>query len=602
MANANNSTGESRSRTFWKFLGYVKPYKAWLLLGISLAAIVAGLQLYLPWILKLIFDSLTGARPHPLLQIVLLLVVVAVSSSAVETFRGYAFVELSERVLAELRNELCTVLRRLPLSHFQKEQTGRIMSVLTHDAPAMARVYNPILSEAFQSILQLLLAFAVLTLVFRWLVLFAPVACAIYLIVPSILTKKLRELHENLQATNAQFSAELQESISATREVKAFNREQWDLKRLAKSIGAFLPLHRRVSFLQIVTLSNTLLYWLIAGSLYWLGGRRVLAGTMSVGSLFALVWYFSFLDVPVRRLVNLHGQLQAALAAADRVFDVLKLESSAVQPAVTKSLSCVGGRIRFDSVSFAYDNGKSVLTGVSFIVDPGQRVAIVGPSGTGKSTLASLILGLHNISAGHIYIDEQDTSEIALESLRKHIGVVFQDTFLFNTSVRENIQFGRLDATDAEVVAAAKAANAHNFIMELPHGYDTEVGERGAALSGGQRQRIAISRAILLDPHILILDEATSALDPEAEAAVCEALENLMRGRTNLIIAQRLSTIADSDRIVVLDQGRVAELGKHRELMRNGGWYRKNYEMQLALDDEIGVLDSSPDVATQNCC
>jgi len=290
--------------------------------------------------------------------------------------------------------------------------------------------------------------------------------------------------------------------------------------------------------------------------------------------------------VPVRRLVTLHGQLQAALAAADRVFDLLELQPPLSSPSGARSLTSVAGHIRFETVDFAYESDKPVLTGVTFAVYPGQRVAVVGASGAGKSTLASLILRLHSLSAGHIYIDGEDISSVSLESLRRHIGVVFQDTFLFNTSVRENIRFGRLDATDSEVMAAARAANAHNFIMELPRGYDTEVGERGAALSGGQRQRIAIGRAILLDPRILILDEATSALDSQAEVAVCEALEFLMRGRTSLIIAQRLSTIAGSDKIIVLDKGRVAEIGKHSELMMNVGWYRKSYDMQLALGSD----------------
>jgi len=307
---------------------------------------------------------------------------------------------------------------------------------------------------------------------------------------------------------------------------------------------------------------------------------------MSIGSLFAMVWYFTFLDVPVRRLVNLNGQLQAALAAAERVFDLLELQNPIANPIVARPLSRVAGQIRFEDVDFAYEGDKLVLTGVTFTVSPGQRVAIVGPSGAGKSTLATLILRLHNVDAGRIYIDGEEIFTVSLESLRTQIGVVFQDTFLFNTSVRENIRFGRLNATDVEVVAAAKAANAHNFIVELPRGYDTEVGERGTALSGGQKQRIAISRALLLDPRILILDEATSALDSQAELAVSQALEQLMRGRTSFIIAQRLSTIADSDNIIVLDQGRVVEMGTHSELMLNMGWYRKSYDLQLALSSD----------------
>jgi len=462
------------------------------------------------------------------------------------------------------------------------------MSVLTNDAPLMTKIYNPVLGEGFLSVFQLLAAIAVLAIAFGWLALLAPLLCALYVVVPTLTAPRLRRLNKKNQILNAQLSAELQESISASREVKAFNREEWDIKRLGESFRAFLPLQKKIGKLQVAASSNVLIYWAIGGFLYWFGGRKVLAREMSLGSLFAMVWYFSFLDVPMRRLVALNGQLQSALAACERVFDLLDTKDPAPVQAAARPLPRVKGLVAFENVGFAYDGGNPVLSGIWLSASPGERVAIVGPSGAGKSTLVSLMLRLHDVGSGRILIDDEDISHVSLESLRTQIGVVFQETFLFHTSIRENIRFAKLDATDAEVVSAAKAANAHDFVMEFPGGYDTDVGERGAALSGGQRQRIAIARAMLLDPRILILDEATSSLDSEAEIAVCEALEQLMRGRTTFIISHSLSKIADTDRIVVLEEGRVTETGGHTQLMQNCEWYQRNFDLQNSSHTDVG--------------
>src|ERR1051326_1665120 len=555
-------------------LVYLKHSKRWLVMAVMVALVGAALQLYLPWMLKLVFDTLTEGRSAALGRMVITLALVAVGTGLCDGLKNYAFTQSAERALAEIRAALFSRLRMFPLVYFQKAQTGKIMSVLTNDAPAMAKLYQPVLGEAFLSTLQLIAALTILTVVFGRLTFLAPLACGLYLLVPILTTPGLRRLNQKNQALNASLSADLQESISATREVKAFGREEWDLKRLAHRFLAFLPLQRKIGALQIAGSSTIFISWGTAAFCYWYGGRKVLSHEISLGSLFALVWYFSFLDVPVRKLVGLNAQLQSALAAGDRVFDLLESHEHVPVQSDTKHVSQITGRVTFDNLNFSYEPGKPVLTDIQFSAGAGERIAIVGASGAGKSSLVSLILRLHSIESGRILIDDEDIAQVELQSLRRQIGVVFQDTFLFNTSIRENIRFAKLDATDSEVVAAAKAAHADNFITELPRGYDTVVGERGGTLSGGQRQRIAIARAMLLDPRILILDEATSSLDSQAEAAVDDALEILMCGRTTFIVSHRLSKIADADRIIVLDQGRIIESGNHAELMNACGWYR----------------------------
>lgn len=558
--------------------------RGWILLGLIAAALMACLQLYLPWTMKLLFDTLTGSRRASLMRVVFTLIAVGIIAGLCEGLKEHAFAQAAERILVRIRDRVYTHLRSLPLTYFQKERAGRVMSVLVLDAPAMVKFYDPVLGDGFVSMLQLLAAFTILIRVFGWLALLAPAACALYLIVPIILTPRLRLLQQRDQVLNAKLSADLQESVAATREVNAFNREQWDRHRMARTFRRFLPLRNRIGKLQIISSFNALIYWIVAGFFYWFGGRRVLAHEITLGSLFAMVWYFTFLDMPVRRLVGLNHQVQSALAAADKIFEFL--DNHVAEQLGGKDHIEIKGQVTFESVQFAYEANHPVLRNVDLSVFPGERVAIVGPSGAGKSTLLSLILGLYPVLSGRILIDGRDITRISLGSLRSQVAAVFQDTFLFNTSVLENIRFAKAEATDMEALWAAKAAGVDAVAVELPRGYETEVGERGAALSGGQRQRIAIARALLLDPRILILDEATSSVDAQAETAICGALEELMKGRTTFMVAHRLSTVSKFERIIVLEQGRVIASGNHSQLIDECEWYRRNYEIQTALQTD----------------
>ena len=386
-----------------------------------------------------------------------------------------------------------------------------------------------------------------------------------------------------MQGRTADITAFLQEVISGARVIRSFARESFEFKRFEKenknNFDAAMKATKLTAIMgPMVEFSAAIAVVVIL----WYGGYSVVQGYITAGSLIAFLIYAINLANPVKRLTQVYGNIQKALAAGDRVIDILETQPHVKELPTAKRMDHVKGEVHFDNVQFSYDAENLALKGVTLHVKPGETVAIVGPSGAGKSTIANLLPRFYDVTGGSIHIDGMDIREATFTSLRENIGLVPQDTMLFNASVRDNILYGRLDATDEEVLEAAKAANAIEFIEKLPQGFDTMVGERGNSLSGGQRQRIAIARAILKNPSILILDEATSALDTESEKIVQEALERLMKGRTALVIAHRLSTVQHADHIVVLQQGSVVEEGTHDELLALQGLYSHLYRVQFS--------------------
>jgi len=458
------------------------------------------------------------------------------------------------------------------------------MAVFTNDVPAMQGLYTSTLVDFVTDTVRFLVTLGVMFAIDWQLTLLALAVLPVFGVALVVFARPVRSIARKVQDSRAAISENLQESLSGVREVKTFTQEEHEGSRLLDVFRKLLGLRVRQSIWQSGSRGVAHLAAVVGVILVvWFGGLKSIRGELKVGVLIAFINYMVALFGPVHMYMAINNRIQSAMGAAERLFEALDLVPQIADRPDAVALPPVDGRVELEGVHFAYEAGREVLADVTLGVEPGEMVALVGPSGAGKSTLVSLLPRFYDPSSGRVLVDGHDLTGVTQRSLREQVGVVFQDTFLFGTTVRENIRFGRRGATDDEVVAAAKAAHADEFITRLPDGYDTAVGERGVKLSGGQKQRISIARAILRDPRILILDEATSSLDSESEQLVQAALEELMRGRTSFVIAHRLSTVLRADRIVVLDQGRVVDVGRHEELLARGGLYAALYDAQFGF-------------------
>ena len=550
--------------------------------------LAAAGNLYLPWIFRDMIDKVLNAKDYYMLNVISASIVVIFLLRGIFLYgQNYLMSYVGQHVIIDIRSEVFRKLQRLSMSFYDKNKTGTIMSYVTNDVNALqgAMVDNTI-ELVTEGIILIGSVCAMIYLDWK-LTLFTILTFPVVLYFMNYFGKKIRRSGGQIQEATADITSVLQESVSSARVVKSFVREQYEIERFERENEANLKANLK-NAKYMATLTPTIEFVAALGVtlILWYGGNNVIAGETTAGSLVAFLAYAVNISNPIKRITRVSGNIQRALAAAQRVFDVLDLREEVQDLPDAKALPAVTGNVSFEHVTFSYNAGDEILHDLSFTAKPGQAIGLVGPSGAGKSTVASLLPRFYDCDAGTIRIDGTDIRHVTLDSLRNQVGIVPQETILFNGSVYDNILYGRLDATKEEIEEAAKAANAHDFIMELPDGYNTMLGDRGVNISGGQRQRIAIARAILKDPRILVLDEATSALDTESERVVQEALNRLMVGRTSIIIAHRLSTIKNADRILVLDKGKLAEDGTHEELMAKNGLYAHLYQIQYRTNKE----------------
>ena len=525
----------------------------------------------------------SGSR-ETLAILVLLLLLVNISRNGLNAFRSYLMALLGQKITLNLRHEVYRHLHHLSLSFYNERETGRIMASITQDVSRL----QDFISDGLQEVIR-----DIATLIIICIILFsrnAGLAALVLLPTPLLVFatihfgERLHHVYHGLWRRWAGLSALLADVIPGVRVVKAFAQEKREVSRFEGTSQDLLSGEIRAARIRSVfTPIMTFLTSLGTLIIWWVGGNKVLGGSLTLGDFVAFTAYMWQFYGPVESLCRLNHRFQRAATSAERVFEVLDTQTDVTDKPNAIPMPRIQGRMAFSNVTFAYEPGKPVLKDLNFTVQPGEMIGLAGHSGAGKSTLINLICRFYDVQEGSVLIDGHDIRDVGLKSLREQIGVVLQDPFLFNGTVAENIAYGKPEASMDEIVAAASAANAHDFILNFPEGYDTPVGERGVRVSGGERQRLSIARAILRNPRILILDEATASVDTQTEAQIQEALERLIKGRTTFAIAHRLSTLKNADRLLILDKGELAEIGTHDELIARHGIYAKLCRMQTEM-------------------
>ncbi len=580
--------------TLMEIFALSKPYRFRFYTATVATIIASAIWLTVPLGLRELLDAVFESGNAGMLNMLAIGLFILFILQAAFSFAGNYHLEwVGERVITDLRKKVYQHLHRLGFRFFAERRLGEITSRLTNDVGSIRTALTDSLPQL------LTITFSLIGSVSLMVILNWRLSMVIFLTVPIVTIatryfgKKIRILSRGIQDELADSTAVAEDALGAVRLVKAFVREDYEVNRYQTAVEKlFTTARRKVVLTQLFWSGVGILFMSTLVIIFWYGGKEVLAGRLTAGDLVAFIIYALNISRSINQTSRLYTAVNSAAGASERIFELLDETPEIEDSESAKPLKNVKGRVTLENLWFAYEDNRDVLKGISFEGKAGETIALVGPSGAGKTTLLNLLPRFYDPKKGSIKIDGEDIRELKVKSLREQISIVPQEIHLFGTSIKENILYGKLDATDEEVIQAAKDANAHEFILETENGYDTLIGERGVKLSGGQRQRLAIARAILKNPAILLLDEATSSLDSESEAQVQEALYRLMQNRTTFVIAHRLSTVQHADRILVLDEGKIIEEGTHLELIGQNGLYSHLYELQFRDLDE----DSQPDM------
>jgi ATP-binding cassette subfamily B multidrug efflux pump len=573
-------------------ISYLRPY--WLIAVGAVASLllVTAANLAIPQIIRGVIDY--GITPGNMQVIILSglgLVGLALIRGVFNFTQSYWSEKASQNVAFDVRNDLFDKIQSLSFSYHDRAQTGQLMTRLTSDVE-MVRQFTGMGLFQFINAIIMMLGSAALMFLLNWrltLIVLATIPFMLVLVGRFLMT--VHPLFEQVQARLGALNTVLQENLAGVRVIKAFAREPFEADRFQSANQAYLKINLQT--VRAFAGNFPLIFFVFnLGTLaiVWAGGNMAISEGLSIGELAAFITYLNFMIFPIMMIGMLSAMIARSMASARRIFDILDAESEVTDRPDAVPLPPIQGRVAFEKVGFRYLGGeRDILSDVSFVVDAGQTVAILGATGSGKSTIINLIPRFYDVTDGRVTVDGYDVRQVTLDSLRSQIGIVLQETTLFSGTIRDNIAYGRPEARDEEVMEAAQAAQAHDFIMEMPDGYQTRVGERGVGLSGGQRQRIAIARALLVDPQVLILDDSTSSVDAETEYQIQQALERLMVGRTSFVIAQRISTVRGADLILVLDHGRLAAMGTHEQLLAESALYAEILYSQLREDAPVAV-------------
>jgi ATP-binding cassette, subfamily B, multidrug efflux pump len=575
------------SALFGRLMSYVTPYKTRIVLACAAMFGASASQLVGPYLIKVALDNYIAAKDvDGLLRIGVLYVAAQALNWFFQYWQTYLMTWAGQRAIYQIRAELFAHLQELSFRFFDSRPAGVIMSRVTNDVNAMDELISEGFVHVVNDLVTLVGIIAIMAYMDARLALVALVTLPVLAWASVAFRKRSRIAYDDVRQKIAAVYANLQESISGVRVTQAFVREKENAGRFDKineeNYGANV---RAVLLFSVFAPSIEAVGALGAALVVWYGGARIIGGYMTVGVLVAFISYLARFFQPIQDLSHIYDMLQSTMSACEKIFGIMDEVPEIRDREDAVPLGKISGRVVYDRVTFGYTPGAPVLFDINFVAEPGQRIALVGATGAGKSSIANLLGRFYDPTDGSVLVDGRDVRSVTVRSLRDQMGIVLQDTFLFSGTVRDNIRYGRQDATEEEILLAARSVGAHEFIEKMELGYDTPVHERGSRLSIGQRQLIAFARAVLKDPKILILDEATSSVDAYTELVIQKALERLLLGRTSLIIAHRLSTIRSADLILVLDQGRIVERGQHKDLLEKRGVYAKLYEMQFKYQD-----------------